>query len=68
VHQFFIGFKKIYDSFRWEVLYSYNVIIDFGTPMKLVRLIKMCLNEKYRGVPVGNNLYDMFCAKNGLKQ
>jgi hypothetical protein len=29
----------------------YNIIIESGIPMKVVRLIKMCLNETYtRGV------------------
>jgi len=37
VHQLFIDFKKAYD--RREVLY--NILIEFGIPMKLVRLIKM---------------------------
>jgi hypothetical protein len=45
VHQLFIVFKKAYDSMRREVLY--NILIRFGVPMKLVRLIKMCLNETY---------------------
>jgi hypothetical protein len=40
-----IDFKKPYDSVRREVLHS--VLIEFGVPMKLVRLIKMCLNETY---------------------
>jgi hypothetical protein len=43
VHRLFIDFKKAYDSVRREVLY--NILIEFGVPMKLVRLIKMCLNE-----------------------
>jgi hypothetical protein len=43
VHQLFIDFKKTYYSVRREVLY--NILIEFGVPMKLVRLIKMCLNE-----------------------
>jgi hypothetical protein len=42
VYQFFIGFVKDYDSVRREVLY--NILIEFGVPMKLGRLIKMCLN------------------------
>jgi hypothetical protein len=42
VHQLFIDFKKAYDSVRREVLY--NIVIEFGVPMNLVRLIKMCLN------------------------
>jgi len=43
VHQLFIDFKKAYDSVRREVLYK--ILIEFGIPMKLVRLIKLCLNE-----------------------
>jgi hypothetical protein len=43
VHQLFIDFKKACDSVRREVLY--NILLEFGVPMKLVRLIKMCLNE-----------------------
>jgi len=36
--------------------------------MKLVRLIKMCLNETYSRVQVGKHLSDMFPVRNGLKQ
>jgi hypothetical protein len=39
VHQLFVDFKKTYDSVRREVLY--NISIEFGVPMKLVRLLKM---------------------------
>jgi hypothetical protein len=38
VHQLFIDFKKAYDSVRWEVLC--NILIEFGVPKKLVRLVK----------------------------
>jgi len=65
-HQLFIGFKKTYDQVRREVLY--NILIEFGVPMKLVRLIKMCLAETYSRVRVGKNLSDMFPVRNGLKQ
>ena len=36
--------------------------------MKMVRLIKMCLNENYSRVLVGKHLSDMFPINNGLKQ
>jgi hypothetical protein len=42
---------------RIEVLY--NILIEFGLPMKLVRLIKMCLNETYSKVHVGYILSKM---------
>ena len=38
MYQLFIDFKKAYDSVTREVLC--NILIDFGIPMKLVRLIK----------------------------
>jgi hypothetical protein len=38
-------FKKVYDSVRRGVLC--NVLNRVEVPMKLVRLIKMCLNETY---------------------
>jgi len=46
----------------------YNILIEFGIPMKLVRLIKFCLNETYSRVRVGKNLSDMFSITTGLKQ
>ena len=66
VHQLFIDFKKAYDSVRREVLY--NILIEFGLPKKLVRLIKMYLIETYSRVREGKNLSDMFPIRNGLKQ
>ena len=56
----------IYDSVRREVLY--NILIEFGIPRKLVRLIKMCLTEMCSRVRVGKNLSDRFPIRNGLKQ
>ena len=43
-HQLFVEFKA-YDSVRREVLY--NILIEFDIPMKLARLIKMCMNETF---------------------
>jgi hypothetical protein len=66
VHQLFVGFKKAYDSVRREVLYEF--VIEFGIPVKLVRLIKMCLDATYSTVRLGKHLSDMFPIKNCLKQ
>ena len=46
----------------------YNTRIEFGITMKLVRLIKMWLNETYSGVQVGQHLCDVFPSKSGFKQ
>jgi hypothetical protein len=66
VHQLFIDFKKAYDLLRREVLY--NILIEFEIPIKLVRLIKMCLNETYSKVRIGKHLSDSFPVQNGLKR
>jgi hypothetical protein len=66
VHQLFIDFKKVYDSVRREALY--NILIEFGIPEKLVRLIKMCLTETCSRVRVGKNFSEMFPVRNSLKQ
>jgi hypothetical protein len=51
VHQFLIDFKNAYDSVDREVMF--NILTEFGIPMKLVRIIKMCLHEICSTVRVG---------------
>jgi hypothetical protein len=60
-HQLFIDFKKAYDSVRREVLC--NILIEFYIPMKLVRLIKMCLTEMYSTVRLGEVCLTCFLLK-----
>ena len=55
VHQLFIDFKKAYDSVRRAVLHY--ILIEFGIPMELVRLIKMCLLD---------SLFDLMCFLSGM--
>jgi len=64
VHQLFVDFKEAYYSVRRKELY--NILIEFGITMKLVRLIKKCLIEYYSSVQVGKHLSDMYSIKNGL--
>jgi len=54
-----LGFRKV-------VLY--NILLEFGISLKLVRIIKMCLNESYCILQVGKHLSDMFPIRNCLKQ
>jgi len=59
----FVDFKKAYDSVRRKVLY--NILIEFGIPMNLARLIIMRLNETYSRVRVGKNLSNTFPISKG---
>jgi hypothetical protein len=61
VHQLFIDFKKAYDSVRREVLY--NILIEFRVPMKLVGLIKICLNETHSKVLIGKLSLIVFLSR-----
>jgi hypothetical protein len=42
----------------------YNILIEIGITMKLVRLINMCLNETCSRVRVGRLLSDILLIKN----
>ena len=46
----------------------YKILIEFGIPKTLVRLIKMRLTETCSRVRVGKNVSDRFPIRNGLKQ
>jgi hypothetical protein len=43
-------------------------MIESGVPMKLVTLIKNCLNETYSEVCIGKHLSDNFPIQKSLKQ
>jgi hypothetical protein len=38
----------------------YNILIEFGIPMKAIRPIKMCLNGTYSKVCFGKNVSGIF--------
>jgi hypothetical protein len=58
VHQLFIDFKKAYDSVKREVLY--NILLEYGIPTELARLINICVNKTYSKVCIGKLLSDKF--------
>jgi hypothetical protein len=57
---------KAFDSVRREALY--NILVAFGIPVKLIRLINLYINETHSRVCVGKNLSDAFSVQNSLKQ
>jgi len=61
-----LDFKKSYESVRKETLY--NILIESGIPMNLIRLILLCLNLTCSGVRVGKHLSHLFLIKNSLKK
>jgi hypothetical protein len=58
--------RKPMDSVRRDVLY--NILIGLGVPMKLIRLIEICLNETHSKVRIGKHLSENFPIQNDLKQ
>jgi hypothetical protein len=52
---------KAYDSVWKEVLYI--ILIGSGVPMKLIRQIKMCLNEMYSKVLIRKHFLIVFLSK-----
>jgi hypothetical protein len=46
------------DSFNFLYLVLYNILIEFGILKKLVRVIKMCLNETHIKVRIVKRLSD----------
>jgi hypothetical protein len=46
----------------------YNILIEFGVPMKLVSLIEMCLDKMYSKVHLPKHLSDNFSIQNGLNK
>jgi hypothetical protein len=48
-------------------IYFKNILIEFGVPMKQVRLIKMYLKERYNKIHMCIHLFDNFLIQNGLK-
>jgi hypothetical protein len=65
----FIDFKQAYDLVRRKEVYS--ILMGFGVPIKLVRLIKLCLIERYTfysKICGDKYLSDNFYVLNGPRQ
>ena len=58
LHQLLTAFKKAYNSAGKVVLY--NILVEFGICIKLLRLIEMYLNETAVRVRTGKHLFETF--------
>jgi hypothetical protein len=56
VHQLFIDSTESLRLRLRDKCYNYSIFIEFGIAMKMVRLIKMCLNETCSNVHVESRL------------
>jgi len=66
VHMCFVDFKQAYDSILWNKLWA--ALEEFGTPKKLIDLIKACNTNIMCKVKFGNGTSDSFEVSTGLKQ
>ena len=66
LYQLFIDFKQAYDSIHRPSVWS--ILLEFGIPMKLIRLIKLCLSDTKAKVKVGGKTSEAFEIKSGLRQ
>ncbi|XP_071653719.1 uncharacterized protein [Temnothorax longispinosus] len=64
--QLFVDFKQAYDSIDRNMLYK--ILLDFGIPPKLVRLIRMTMLNTRCKVKINQELTDAFEVARGLKQ
>lgn len=50
------------------IQFLFSIFTEFGIPMKLAKLIKMCINETCSKVQRGKHLSDTVPIQNGLKK
>lgn len=65
-YQLFIDFKQAYDSINRSELI--NILVNFNIPTKLVRLVKLTMENTVCQVKVGRELGQEFKVTRGLKQ
>jgi len=65
-HHLFIDFKSAYDKIKTDQLC--NAMGEFSTPNKLVRIMRMTMENTKSHVRIQSDLSDSIIAKKGLKQ
>jgi hypothetical protein len=66
LHILFVGFKQAFDSVCRDALYK--GLHELGIPGKLIRLVRMTMDNTRARVKVGNKLSDPFIFNKGVKQ
>ena len=66
VHQLYIDFKQAYDSIDRK--YLYETLDSLAIPKKMIRLVKMTLEQSACKVKVQNELSAKFLVNRGLRQ
>jgi hypothetical protein len=65
-HHLFVDFKSAYDTIEKEQLYS--AVSEFNIPNKLIRIIRMTMENTKRQVRIQSDLTDPITTKKGLRQ
>ncbi|XP_062709021.1 uncharacterized protein LOC134288373 [Aedes albopictus] len=65
-HHLFIEFKAAYGSVKRNELWQ--ITIEHGFPVKLIRLVRVTLGSSKSGVWVADEISSLFVALDGLKQ
>jgi len=65
-HHLFIDFKSAYDTIKRGQLY--NAMSEFNIPNKLIRLMRMTVENTQSQVRIHSDLSDLITTKKGLRQ
>ena len=64
--QGFVDFKQAYDSIHRPSMW--NIMAEFGIPVKLINLVKTCYRDSKSCVQVGKKKTECFDINSGLRQ
>lgn len=64
--EIFINLKKHYDSIHQDSLQ--NIMIEFGVPKKLIRLIRMCTKDAQYQTRIDQTTSETFSVETGPKK
>jgi len=66
LHNIFIDFSQVFDTVKTDVIY--NSLIKHSVPDKLIKLIKLTMQQTKMKVKVNNSYSEWFEMKTGVRQ